>query len=88
MHPRNEEGGELVVTGSDEIKIPLKDFPHKVDVVFKHKHHPPPCDPHHHHHDELEWEVQRHHHGHHTYHLIIKWRVYDIREIIWQVYYN
>lgn len=87
--PRNEEGGVLVVTGHDEIKIPLKEFPHRVDIVFKKKHSPPPCDPHHHHHpDRLEWEVHRSYvFCKRTYHLIIEWDVRDIREIIWNVQY-
>ena len=89
MKHRNEEGGELVVSGADKVSIPLLAFPHKVEVEFKKKHHhPPPCDPHHHpHHDELEWEVHRNYHGHHAYTLLIKWNVSDLREIFWTVYY-
>lgn len=89
MRPKNEQGGELVVVGHDKVEIPLRDFPHTVEVHFKHKHHPPPCDPHHHHHDdELEWEVHRNYHSHHhQFTLIIKWRVNDVREIFWFAYY-
>jgi hypothetical protein len=86
MRPKNEQGGELVVVGHDKAYIPLKDLPHRVDVQFRHKKEPPPCDPHHHHPDELEYEVHRnygdHYHNHH-YTLIIKWKVHDVREIIW-----
>lgn len=88
MRPRNEEGGELVVVGEDKVSIPLKAFPYKVEVHFKHKPEPPPCDPHHHpHHDELEWEVHRNYYGYHAYTLIVKWKVFDVREIFWTVYY-
>lgn len=87
MPPKIEEGGELVVTGHDKISIPLADFPRRINVVFKHKHEPPPCDPHHHHHvDELEWEIHKHHGGHghsHLHTLVIRWKVRDIREIVW-----
>lgn len=89
MRPRNEEGGELVVVGEDKVHIPLLAFPHRVEVHFKHKHEPPPCDPHHHHHhhhDELEWEVHRNHH-HHEFVLVIKWKVFDVREIFWTAYF-
>lgn len=86
--PRNEEGGVLVVTGQDEVKIPIMDFPHRVEVLFKKKHGPPPCNPHHHHHDRLEWEVHRNYQFcKRTYNLIIRWNVQDIREIIWMVQY-
>jgi len=90
MRRKNEESGEFVVVGADHVDIPLIDFPHRVEVAFKHKpHHPHPCDPHHHHHhnDELEWEVHRNFQGHHTYVLKIKWQVYDVREIFWVAYY-
>lgn len=88
MRTKEEQGGELIVTGHDKVEIHLKDFPHKVDVVFKHKHEPPPCDSHHHHlHDRLEWEVHRNYSHHHAYTLIIKWHVSEVREIMWFAYY-
>jgi len=92
MRPRNEQGGELVVTNSGHVKIHLKDNPHRVEVFFKKKNAPPPCDPHHgHHHDRLEWRIQRSHHGHHGHHyafeLHINWHVHEIREIFYIVYY-
>ncbi len=88
MHPRNEQGGELVVIGRDKVRIHLKDYPHKVVVFFKKKCSPPPCDPHHcHQSDSLEWEIHRTHGRHHSYTLDIEWDVHEIREIIWLVYY-
>lgn len=88
MRHRNEEGGELIVVGHDKVEIPLKDFPHRVEVMFKHKHEPPPCDPHHHHHtDRLEWEIHRNFHSHHAYSLHIRWHVSEVREIIWVAYF-
>jgi hypothetical protein len=90
MRPRNEQGGELIVTGTGEVQIHLLDNPHRVDVFFKKKHGPPPCDPHHHghHHDKLGWRVTRGPHGHYqAYTLTIDWNVYEYREIFWLVYY-
>lgn len=89
MHPRNEQGGELVVVGCDKVQIHLKDCPHRVDVFFKKKRGPAPCDPHHHHHvDELQWKLHQGFHGHHhRYTLNIEWDVREIREIVWLVYY-
>lgn len=89
MRPRNEQGGQLVVLGSDTINIRLKDYPHRVECYFKHKNSPPPCNPRHHHkHDRLHWDIHRSHRGHHcTFSLRIKWHVHEIREIVWLVYY-
>jgi hypothetical protein len=89
MRPRNEEGGELVAVGSDTVRLPLQGLPHRVEVKFRHKHEPPPCDPHHHHHhhDELEWSIHRDNTHHHEFTLVIKWKVYDVREIFWVAYY-
>jgi hypothetical protein len=90
MPSHTEQGGDLVVIGHNQAHIPLLDFPHRVEVVFRNKHEPPPCDPHHHHHhhDKLEWEVKKNQRGHHVhYTLIIDWQVHDIREIIWTVFY-
>jgi hypothetical protein len=86
--PRNEEGGELVVVGNDKVRIKLQALPHRIEVHFKKKNDPPPCDPHHHHHhsDRLEWEV-KYNRGHNEYTLTIKWKVHDVREIFWTVYY-
>jgi len=89
-HTKNEEGGELIVVGHDKVHIPLIEFPHRVEVQFKHVT-PPSCDPHHHHHhhsDELEWEVHRNYGGHHKHQftLIIKWKVHEVREIFWRAY--
>lgn len=88
MH-RQIQNGELVVIGNDQVEIPLQDLPHRVEVFFKPKHEPPTCEHghhHHHHHDHVEWEVERRRHGH-TYVLEIKWRVHDVREIVWSVSY-
>lgn len=88
-HNKNEQCGELVVTGHAKVIIPLIDLPHRVEVHFKHKPGPPPCDPHPHKKDKLEYEVHRHYTGHcrHQYTLVIKWKVHSIREISWHVYY-
>jgi hypothetical protein len=87
MRHRNEEGGELVVSGEDKVRIPLLAYPHRVEVTFKHKHHPPPCDQPDPHYDQLEWEVHNNYYGPHRFTLIIKWKVFDLREIIWTAYY-
>lgn len=86
---KNEQSGKLVVVGCEKVIIPLRDLPHRVEVHFKRKEAPPPCDPHNHHIDKLEYEVHRHYHGHcrNQYTLVIKWKVHDIREILWHVYY-
>ena len=95
-----EHRGELIVDGMGEVEIFLRDMPHHVEVMFKPKHEPPTCEHGHHHHhkhehhhshhqhdhDHLEWEVHKRSHGH-TYVLEIRWKVEDIREIIWSVSY-
>lgn len=87
MRPRNEQGGELVVTGQDQVVIPLKDFPHRVEVKFKHKEEPPPCDINHNY-DELDWEVHRNYNSNtHQFVLKISWKVQDVRELFWVAYY-
>ncbi len=87
MPPRNEQGGELIVVGNDKVKIPLRDYPHRVEVFFKRKI-VPPCNPKHPHRDELKWDIHRNHRGHHaTFTLNIHWKVDEVREIVWLVYY-
>lgn len=87
-HNIKHQTGDLTVTGHAHVTINLDDLPHSVEVKFKPKHEPPPCDPHHHHHhhhdhDELEWNVHRNFEMHHAYTLVIKWKVSNVREIIW-----
>lgn len=92
MHTTHQTG-ELIVSQHGEVEIPLRDLPHRVEVFFKPIHEPPTCDHGHHHHhhhphhkDHLEWEIHKRSHGH-THVLEIKWKVHDVREIIWSVSY-
>lgn len=89
IRPRNHQQGLLVVTGHDQITIPLKDFPHRLECFFHKKPHHHPCDPHGHgHSDMLSWEIRRNYRNHNAnYRLIINWHVHDIREITWIAYY-
>lgn len=88
---QNHQTGELIVSQHGEVEISLRDMPNRVEVFFKPQHEPPTCDHghhhhHHHHEDHLEWEIHHRHHGH-EYVLEIKWKVRDVREIIWSVSY-
>lgn len=89
FRPRKQQQGLLVVTGHDQITIPLKDFPFRLECFFNKKPRHTPCDPHgHRHSDVLFWEIRRFYRNHrHNYKLVIKWRVREIREITWIAYY-
>ena len=92
------QSGELMVSGSSEITIPLKSHPDYIRVIFKEVCNIVPCNPHHH--DHLEWEViSEDHHDHHQdhgahghkhelkYSLHIKYEVSGVRDIIWVACY-
>ena len=84
------QSGTLVVTGHDKVEISLHDVPRHVEVHFKKLPEPAPCDhsPHEHRHNRLKWSVHKSHRHHsHTYHLVIKWDVTCVREIVWLVNY-
>lgn len=90
MH-HTHQTGQLTVAQHGEVEIPLKSLPHRVEVKFKPKHEPPTCDHghrhhHHHHKDHLKWEIRCRRRGR-AYVLEIKWKVHDVREIIWSVSY-
>jgi hypothetical protein len=89
LKKRFEQSGTLVVVGKASVVIPLLDFPHRVEVYFKKKSVPLPCDPGPKKKDKLVYKVYRHYLSHcrHTYTLFIEWKVKDIREITWNVYY-
>lgn len=78
------QSGELIVTGKEEVEIPLRNFPSYVKVTFKDHCIVVPCNPQNF--DELEWEVIKHCHKDH-YKLHIKWNVTGVREIVWTVYF-
>lgn len=78
------QSGEIIVTGNDEVEIPLRTFPSYVKVAFKDHCVVVPCNPQNF--DELEWEATKHHHKDH-YVLNIKWNVTGVREIVWTVYF-
>ena len=91
MH-HNHHTGELIVSQHGEVEIAMRDLPHRIEVMFKPKHDFPTCDHGHHHHrplhlkDHVEWKIHHRHHGR-SYTLKIKWKVHDVREIIWSVSY-
>lgn len=94
MSNYKEQGGSLTVSGCNEARIILQGKPDKVEAHFK-DHPKPSCNssPN----DELEYythiegdkedcdEEERHHHR--TYFLILKWRVNNLREIVWKAFY-
>jgi hypothetical protein len=77
--------GELTVTGTDKVSIPLHKFPSEVHARFKHDLEVVPCNPHHA--DTLEFDV---HHSNTTlsgFVLVISWSVAGVREIVWRASY-
>lgn len=78
------QSGELIVVGSDQVTIKLRECPSGVKCRFRHEHHIIPCNPNHS--DSLEYEV-RFSHKHKCYVLNIKWEVSGVREILWHVHY-
>jgi hypothetical protein len=82
------QSGELVVTATGSLTIPLAGEPREVSVRFRHPHHHIPCNPHHH--DKLEYQITSEHlklHHDHLFFLVIEWEVSGIREIEWSVLY-
>lgn len=78
------QSGELIVIGSGEITIKLRECPSGIKCRFRHEHHIIPCNPQHS--DSLEYEVRvsRKHEG---YVLVIRWEVSGVREILWRTHY-
>lgn len=76
------QSGELIVTGTSQVYLPLKKFPSEVHVKFKHDLDVAPCNPLDV--DELEWEVIEKRSG---VALHIKWSVSGVREVVWHAYY-
>lgn len=78
------QSGELIVIGSGEVTIVLRDCPTGIKCRFRHEHHIIPCNPQHS--DSLEYELRlsRKHRG---YVLIVKWSVSGVREILWHATY-
>lgn len=75
--------GELIVTGTNSIEIPLHRFPSEVRAHFKDNGpEPVPCDPGDV--DTLEYEVQN---TGGKFILIVRWSVSSVREIKWNVSY-
>lgn len=79
------QSGELIVTGKDQVVIPLNGFPSQVVVDFKDECDVVPCNPHHN--DQLEWEVSHSNTIPPQVILIINWDVTGVREIKWTAYY-
>lgn len=78
------QSGELMVTGEDEISIPLTGHPIHIRVFFKGSCNTVPCNPVHS--DDLAWEVIASHcHTEHVLH--ITWNVSDVRDVVWKVCY-
>lgn len=80
----NQQAGELVVTGKDEITIALKCHPTHVKTKFSDECNIVPCDPDHE--DHLEWEVTTSECGS-QFSLHIEWDVSGVRTIAWTVCY-
>jgi len=78
--------GELIVTGTNSIEIPLHRliYPGEVHVHFKDNGlEPVPCDPGNV--DTLEYEIRNNSLG--IFILVINWSVSSVREIKWHVSY-
>ena len=94
MEKNNEVGGELDVTGVDEVRFELDRRPEHVRVEFDNDDRVP-CDPGSN--DMLEYEVvfvcsehECHEHRHCSHHhrhweLVIRWNVVGMRAIVWEV---
>jgi hypothetical protein len=78
------QSGELIVTGQNELSIPLKKCPSEIRVYFKDNFEMTPCNASNA--DSLEYETHESH-EHHRHTLIIKWNVSGAREIRWHVGY-
>lgn len=76
------QSGELIVTGSSQVYLPLKKFPSEVHVKFKHDLAVVPCNPIDA--DGLEYEVVHKTSG---VALHITWSISSVREVVWHAYY-
>jgi len=72
-------GGELIVTGEDEVHIELPKRPKEILSLFSRHCEWTPCNPNHY--DELKCFVCKFHRG---YCLVIKWNVSNTRKIVWE----
>lgn len=79
------QSGELIVTGTNSIHIPLDRMPAEVKAHFKDEAEMTPCNPHDV--DYLEYAVHTSNSHHRGFVLVIKWSVSGVREIKWHVSY-
>ena len=80
------QSGELIVTGTNSITIPLTGYPAEVHAKFKHvDHEPAPCDSGNV--DTLSYNVHTSNTVLSGFVLIINWSVSSVREIAWHVAY-
>lgn len=77
--------GELFVSGTNSIRIPLDKFPSDVKVDFKHQAEIVPCNPGDV--DFVEYEVHASNTVRSGYVLLIKWKVSAVREVVYRVFY-
>lgn len=71
--------GQLIVMGTDQAQIELGKRPIRIDVVFSDVGEIiVPCNPHYN--DKLDWTIS-------NGILTIKWQVYSIREIKWNIWF-
>lgn len=76
--------GELIVTGTNQITIPLDGLPMEVQCHFKDESFAPvPCDPGNV--DYLSYDIHVSNKNHGGFVLIISWSVSSVREIKWKV---
>lgn len=79
------QSGELIVTGTNSIHIPLDRMPSEVKAHFKDEFELTPCNPHNA--DWLEYAVHASNTVRSGLVLVIKWSVSGVREIVWRASY-
>lgn len=75
--------GELVITGSNSIRIPLDGRPRHFNVYFKHESEIVPCNPQDV--DYIECDTHASNTTRSGFVLVIKWSVSGVREVVYEV---